>query len=60
MDVSENPGDTLLIDPNGVATPTNQSNSERFIYFDSNSPCWDRTVKANGGTLTSYKDDCGK
>ncbi len=60
MDVSENPGDTLLIDPNGVATPMDQSNSERFIYFDSNRTCWDRTVKANGGTLTSYKDGCRK
>ena len=60
MNVSENPGDTLLIDPNGVATPTNQTNSEHFTYFDSNFTCWDRTIKANGGTLTSYKDGCGK
>jgi hypothetical protein len=60
MDVSENPGDTLLVDPNGVATPTNQTNNERFTYVDSNLTCWDRTVKANGGTLTSYKDGCGK
>jgi hypothetical protein len=60
MNVEENPGDTLLIDPNGVATPMDQSNSERFTYFDSNRTCWDRTVKANGGTLTSYKDGCGK
>jgi len=60
MDVSENPSDTLLIDPNGVATPTNQTNTEHFTYFDSNRTCWDRTVKANGGVLTSYKDGCGK
>ncbi len=59
MDVSENPGDTLLIDPNGVATPTNQTNSERFSYLDSNLTCWNRTIKASGGTLTSYKDGCG-
>jgi hypothetical protein len=60
MNVSENPGDTLLIDPNGVATPTNQTNSERFTYVDSNLTCWDRTVKAGGGTLSSYKDGCKK
>jgi hypothetical protein len=56
--ISENPGDTLLIDPNGVATPSNQTNSEHYTYFDSNRVCWDRTIKANGGTLTSYKDGC--
>jgi hypothetical protein len=60
MDVAENPGDTLLIDPNGVATPTNQTNNEHLTYFDSNAACWDRTVKASGGTLASYKDGCGR
>ncbi len=30
MDISENPGDTLLINPQGVATPASQSNSEHF------------------------------
>lgn len=60
MDVSENPGDTLLIDPNGVATPTNQTNSEHFSYVDSDRACWDRTIEASGGTLTSYKDGCRK
>jgi len=60
MNVSENPGDTLLIDPSGVATPTNQTNSEHFTYVDSNLACWDRIVKANSGTLTSYKDGCKK
>ena len=60
MNVSENPGDTLLIDPNGVATPTNQTSSENFTYLDSDRTCWNRTIKADGGTLTSYKDGCRK
>jgi hypothetical protein len=60
MDVSENPGDTLLIDPNGVATPIDQTNSEHFVYLDSTGTCWDRKIKASGGTLTSYNDGCRK
>jgi hypothetical protein len=60
LNVAENPGDTLLIDPNGVVTTQNQANNEVYTYLDSNGACWDRTVKANGGTLTSYKDGCGK
>jgi len=60
LNVAENPGDTLLIDPNGVVTNQNQTNSERYTYLDSTGTCWDRTVKGNGGTLTSYKDGCGR
>jgi hypothetical protein len=60
MEVGENTEDTLLWDSKGNWIPQNPVNSERFIYTDSTSACWDRTVTANNGALTSYKDGCKK
>lgn len=60
LNISESPTDTLLIDPNGVVTTQGQANNEHYTYVDSSGTCWDRTVKANGGTLTSFKDGCKK
>lgn len=60
MEVGENAADTLLQDSKDDWIPQNPVNSERFIYMDSTGACWDRTVSASNGALTSYKDGCKK
>ena len=60
MEVSENTSDTLLQDSKGDWIPQHPFNTERFIYMDSTRACWDRTVSAGSGALTSYTDGCNK
>ncbi len=58
LTVSESPADTLLISAQGVVTTQGQQNSERFTYHDNRGSCWDRTVTASGGVLTSTQTAC--
>ena len=47
------PTDTLKVDASGNATTTGQANSETYQYSNSNGACWNQTVNAAGGVLTS-------
>jgi len=49
------PADTLMVDANGNATTSGQANSENYQYADSTGACWNETVKAAAGVLTSVK-----
>ena len=55
------PTDTLMVDASGNVTTTGQANSENYQYADSTGSCWNETVKAAAGVLTSVKrGNCGK
>jgi hypothetical protein len=49
------PADTLMVDANGNATTSGQANSENYQYYDSTGACWNETIKAAAGVLTSTK-----
>lgn len=50
---SVSPTDSLAVDAQGVVTTTNQANREDYSYNDSTGSCWNQTVKAAAGALTS-------
>ena len=47
------PADTLAVNAQGVVTTTGQANTEKYSFFDSNGSCWNETIKAAAGVLTS-------
>jgi len=49
------PTDTLSVDSSGNYTTSNQTNSETYQYSDSNGACWNETLKAAAGVLTSVQ-----
>jgi hypothetical protein len=49
------PTDTLMVDASGNVTTSGQANSENYQYYDSNGGCWNETIKAAAGVLTSVK-----
>ncbi len=49
------PADTLMVDASGNATTSGQANSENYQYYDSTGACWNQTIKAAAGVLTSTK-----
>ena len=49
------PTDTLMVDASGNATTSGQANSENYQYYDSTGACWNQTIKAAAGVLTSTK-----
>ena len=49
------PTDTLLVDPSGNGSPSNQASSETYQYSDSTGACWNETIRASGGALTSVQ-----
>jgi hypothetical protein len=49
------PTDTLMVDANGNATTSGQANSENYQYYDSTGACWNETINAAAGVLTSAK-----
>ncbi len=49
------PMDNLYVDASGNATPTLQANTETYQYSNSNGACWNQTVTAAGGVLTSVQ-----
>jgi hypothetical protein len=49
------PTDTLMVDASGNATTSGQANSGNYQYYDSTGACWNQTVKAAAGVLTSTK-----
>ena len=50
---SVSPADDLAVNAQGVVTTTNQANREDYSYNDSSGSCWNETVKAAAGALTS-------
>jgi len=49
------PMDTLSVDPAGNGTPSGQASSETYQYSDSTGACWNETIRAAGGALTSVQ-----
>jgi Peptide N-acetyl-beta-D-glucosaminyl asparaginase amidase A len=49
------PTDTLMVDSSGNATTSGQANTENYQYYDSTGACWNETIKAAAGVLTSDK-----
>jgi len=49
------PTDTLSVDSSGNYTTSNQTNSETYQYSDSNGGCWNETLKAAAGVVTSVQ-----
>ena len=49
------PRDNLYVDSSGNATPTLQANTETYQYSNSNGACWNQTINAAGGVLTSVQ-----
>ncbi len=49
------PKDTLIVDASGNSTTKGQANSETYQYSNSNGACWNETVTAAGGLLTSVQ-----
>lgn len=55
------PTDTLMVDASGNVTTQGQANSESYQYYDSVGGCWNETVKAAAGVLSSVNGGgCGK
>ena len=52
---SVSPTDTLMVDASGNVTTSGQANAENYQFYDSNGSCWNQTVKAAAGVLTSTK-----
>ena len=40
--------------------PQNQSGTQRYQFKDNRGTCWDRTITAAAGALTSVTDGCQK
>jgi len=49
------PRDYLMVDANGNASTQGQANTETYQYSNSNGACWNQTVAAAGGVLTSVE-----
>ncbi len=49
------PTDTLMVDAQGNVTTSGQANSESYQYLDSTGACWNETIQAAAGVLTSVK-----
>jgi hypothetical protein len=49
------PTDTLSVDSSGNYTTSNQTNSETYQYSNSDGACWNQTLKAADGALTSVQ-----
>lgn len=47
------PTDTLIVDANGNVTTQGQANTETYQYSNSNGACWNETIRAAAGVLTS-------
>lgn len=54
------PTDTLIVDANGNATTQGQANSETYQYSNSQGSCWNETIRAAAGLVTSVQGgNCG-
>ena len=49
------PTDTLNVDSSGNFTTSNQKNSETYQYSNSLGACWNQTLKASAGLITSVQ-----
>ena len=49
------PTDNLYVDTNGNAYPSDQKNSETYQYSNSDGACWNETIRAAAGVLTSLR-----
>ena len=58
INVTNSPADTLVF--SDTTFPQDQSSTERYQFKDNIGGCWDRTLTASGGELTSFIDGCKK
>jgi hypothetical protein len=49
------PTDTLLVDSSGNSSTRGQASSETYQYSNSQGACWNETIRAAGGVLTSVQ-----
>ena len=49
------PRDLLMVDANGNVTTQGQANLETYQYSNSEGACWNQTITAAGGVLTSVQ-----
>ncbi len=49
------PTDTLAVDAQGNVTTSGQTNKEQYSYLDSTGSCWNETIRAAAGVLTSVQ-----
>ena len=49
------PTDTLMVDASGNATTRGQASSETYQYSNSEGACWNQTIRAANGTLSSVQ-----
>jgi Peptide N-acetyl-beta-D-glucosaminyl asparaginase amidase A len=49
------PMDNLYVDASGNANPTGQANTETYQYSNSKGACWNQTINAAAGVLTSVQ-----
>ncbi len=49
------PTDTLLVDASGNATTRGQASTETYQYSNSEGACWNETIRASAGALTSVR-----
>lgn len=54
--VTNSPADTLVFST--TTFPQNQTSTERYQFKDNRGGCWDRSLTASGGVLTSVMDGC--
>ena len=52
---SVSPRDLLFVDSGGNSSAQHQVSSETYQYSNSKGACWNETITANGGTLTSVQ-----
>ena len=45
----------VSVDPAGNGTPSGQASSETYQYSDSTGACWNETIRASSGALTSVQ-----
>jgi hypothetical protein len=56
LTVTDTPSDTLVF--GSTTFPENQASTQHVVFTDNRGACWDRTITASGGALTSVSDAC--
>ena len=56
LTVTDTPADTLVF--SSSVFPQDQSSTQHYVFVDNRGACWDRTISASGGALTSVTDAC--
>lgn len=58
IQVTNTPTDTLVF--SNTTFPQGQASAETYQFKDNRGACWDRSLTASGGVLTSFTDGCKK